>query len=236
MGIVSHIAAKIKGILMKQILIFGDSILKGVTYNDEISKHKLLHDHFSTLREMGYAVKNCSLMGATITEGRCLIEKKMTEPASDTIVLLEYGGNDCDYRWADISADPTAAHMPKTPMEHFVEKYKSLVAYVQDRGATVYICNLVPLDAEKYIRWISRGLNYETILGWLGDTSMLYRWHEWYSRTTEQLAQTLSCPLIDLRMPFLLSHRYPHLLSSDGIHPTPEGHRVVEETIAKALS
>ncbi|MBQ8641425.1 MAG: SGNH/GDSL hydrolase family protein [Clostridia bacterium] len=65
---------------------------------------------------------------------------------------------------------------------------------------------------------------------------MLYRWHETYSRTTEKLAEKLACPLIDLRLPFLMSHRYRDLLSGDGIHPTQAGHALIEETIAGALA
>ena len=221
---------------MKQILIFGDTILKGVTYSAEAGRHKLLPGHFAGLKDMGYEVKNCSIMGATVEEGITMLRRRLTDPASDTAVLLEYGGNDCDYRWADISADPTAAHMPKTPLDSFTARYGELVSYAREKGASVYICNLVPLDAEKYMHWISRGLDYDTILGWLGDASMLYRWHETYSRTTEKLAEKLACPLIDLRLPFLMSHRYRDLLSGDGIHPTQAGHALIEETIAGALA
>ena len=220
---------------MKQIFLFGDSILKGVTYSEEAGRHKLVPDRFSVLAEQGRIVKNCSIMGATVTEGLTMLRRKLTEPAADTAVLLEFGGNDCDHRWADISADPTAQHLPKTPLEHFIHQYEDLVAFAREKGAAVYICNLVPLDAEKYMRWIAKGLNYDTILGWLGDPSMLYRWHEFYSRTTEKLAEKLACPLIDLRQPFLMSHRYRDLLSGDGIHPTPAGHALIEETVAAAL-
>ena len=220
---------------MKQIYIFGDSILKGVTYSEEAGRHKLLPGRFTTLSDMGYEVKNCSVMGATVEEGITQLRRRLAEPSSDITVLLEYGGNDCDYRWADISADPEAHHLPKTPLDTFTRRYGELVSFAREKGAAVYICNLVPLDAEKYMHWISRGLSYDRILGWLGDSSMLYRWHEFYSRTTEKLAEALSCPLIDLRMPFLMSHRYRDLLSADGIHPTAEGHRLIEETVAKAL-
>ena len=220
---------------MKQIFIFGDSILKGVTYSEEAGRHKLLPGRFSTLSDRGYEVRNCSLMGATVEEGLTMLRRKLTDPASDAAVLLEYGGNDCDYRWADISADPSAAHKPKTPLEDFTRRYGELVSYAREKGASVFICNLVPLDADKYMNWISRGLNYEKILGWLGDPSMLYRWHEHYSRTTEKLAEKLACPLIDLRQPFLMSHRYRDLLSGDGIHPTAAGHALIEETVAAAL-
>lgn len=220
---------------MKQIFIFGDSILKGVTYSEEAGRHKLIPDRFSTLTDKGWTVKNCSLMGATVEEGVTMLRRKFTDPGADTTVLLEFGGNDCDYRWADISANPDAVHLPKTPLEHFTRLYGELVSFAREKGASVYICNLVPLDADKYMQWISRGLRYEAILDWLGDPSMLYRWHEFYSRTTEKLAEKLSCPLIDLRQPFLMSHRYRDLLSGDGIHPTAAGHALIEQTVAAAL-
>ncbi|MBQ8641424.1 MAG: SGNH/GDSL hydrolase family protein [Clostridia bacterium] len=119
---------------MKQILIFGDSILKGVTYSAEAGRHKLLPGHFAGLKDMGYEVKNCSIMGATVEEGITMLRRRLTDPASDTAVLLEYGGNDCDYRWADISADPTAAHMPKTPLDSFTARYGELVSYAREKA------------------------------------------------------------------------------------------------------
>lgn len=221
---------------MKQIFIFGDSIVKGVTYSTEADKYKLVSGRFSTLASRGWEVKNCALVGATVEEGIRMLRRKLVDTADNTTVLLEFGGNDCDYRWADISADPTAVHQPKTPLENFTRLYGELVSCARDKGASVYICNLVPLDADKYMKYISRGLNYDTILGWLGDASMLYRWHEFYSRTTEKLAKDLSCPLIDLRQPFLMSHQYRNLLSGDGIHPTSAGHELIEETVAAALA
>ncbi len=221
---------------MKKIYLFGDSIIKGVTYSESAGRHKLLPDRFSTLAEKGYTVKNCSLMGATVEEGITMLRRKLTDADENTTVLLEYGGNDCDYRWADISADPDGEHMPKIPLDIFTRLYAELVDGAREKGAAVYICNLVPLDADRYMHWIARGLDYDSILGWLGDPSMLYRWHEFYSRTTEKLAEKLHCPLIDLRLPFLLSHSYKNLLSADGIHPTPAGHDLIEKTIAAALA
>ncbi len=223
---------------MKQIYIFGDSILKGVTYNEEAGRHKLLPGRFANLTHMGYEIQNCSVMGATIAEGVAQFGRKlsaMEKLPEDTAVLLEFGGNDCDYRWADISADPQGAHLPKTPLDDFIRCYGELVKCIREKGGKVYICNLVPLDAQKYMQWISRGLDYDRILTWLGDSSMLYRWHEFYSRATEQLAARLACPLIDLRMPFLMRHDYQNLLSGDGIHPTAEGHTLVDTTIAAAI-
>ena len=43
----------------------------------------------------------------------------------------------------------------------------------------------------------------------------------------EGLAKSLSCPLIDVRRDFLLSHQFGSLLCDDGIHPTPAGHDLI---------
>ena len=221
---------------MKQILIFGDSILRGVYYSSEAGRHKLFRDRFKALTEMGYEVKNCSIMGATIGTGRDLLEKRLTDPASDTTVIFEYGGNDCDYKWADISANPSGQFSPNTPYDAFSKTYGECIEYARDKGASVHLCNLVPLDADKYIRWISKNLSLDNILSWLGDTSMLYRWHEYYNRTAEKIAAKYACGLIDIRSPFLMSHNYANLLSDDGIHPTVEGHRVIDELITEAIA
>jgi lysophospholipase L1-like esterase len=103
---------------MKRILIFGDSIMRGVYYSEEAGRHKLYGERLSELKEVGYEVKNCSIMGATVETGLDLIKKRLTVPADETTVLFEYGGNDCDFRWADISGDPTGTFSPNPSSTH----------------------------------------------------------------------------------------------------------------------
>ena len=150
-------------------------------------------------------------------------------------MIFEFGGNDCDYKWQDISDNPGGDYAPNTPADRFIAGYGKCIEYAKSLGSRVFLCNLVPLDAGRYIEWISRNLSKANILSWLGDTSMLYRWQEYYNRTAEQIAAKYGCPLIDIRSPFLMSHSYSGLLSPDGIHPTVEGHRVIDGLIAEAV-
>lgn len=221
---------------MKRILIFGDSIMRGVYYSEEAGRHKLFGERLANLRENGYEIKNCSIMGATIDTGRELISKRLTDPAENTTVIFEYGGNDCDFKWGEISANPAGEFSPNTPYEKFVSTYGECIDYARNLGAKVHVCNLVPLDSDRYMKWISRNLNHDNIISWLGDTSMLYRWQEYYNRTAEMIAQKFSCSLIDIRSPFLLSHNYSNLLSADGIHPTIEGHRVIDRLLTESVA
>ncbi|MBQ7923276.1 MAG: SGNH/GDSL hydrolase family protein [Clostridia bacterium] len=223
---------------MRDLYIFGDSILKGVYFSDEHGKHKLTRDQYAPLEEAGFHVRNHSLMGATVDAGLSAVQKRcdaLSAGEEKPIILLEYGGNDCDYRWEQISASPDSLHEPRTPMEKFRELYGQLITFARSLGAKVYLCNLVPLDSPRYMQWISRNLDKDAIMHWLGDPSMLYRWQEYYNRTTEQIAAAFSCPLIDIRSLFLTSHAYSGLLSSDGIHPTIQGHQLIGRKIAGVL-
>jgi lysophospholipase L1-like esterase len=64
---------------------------------------------------------------------------------------------------------------------------------------------------------------------------MLYRWHEYYHQLVCETAREEEADILDIRTPFLLSRRYETLLGEDGIHPTEEGYRLIEETIESQL-
>ena len=80
---------------MKRLMIFGDSIMKGVTFNGQ--KYQLCQEHnFDFLAKRNIAVQNFSKMGATVTTGLSILKRKLAaQPdASDTTVLFSFGGND----------------------------------------------------------------------------------------------------------------------------------------------
>lgn len=220
---------------MSKFIILGDSILKGVTYAEGIGKYKLCKPDYSKLEEQGYEVINLSKMGATISYGEKVLKEELKECDENTVVLIEYGGNDCDYRWSEISDSPNTPHSAAIPHEKFEEAYKGCVEYAKSMGAKVFVSNLVPLQSDRYMNWISRGLNYDVILNWLGDKDMLYRWHESYSRLVERIAEKLDAKLVDLRSAFLTTHSFCDLICKDGIHPTEDGHRLICNTVTNAV-
>ena len=119
--------------------------------------------------------------------------------------------------------------------EHLLEIWRSCIRMAKAAGCRIFAANLVPIDAEKYFRWISRDKDGDAILRWLGDVSMLYRWHEGYSDLLSAAFLEEEIPLVDLREPFLRSHRFKSLLCADGVHPTPDGYGLVDRAIARAV-
>ena len=73
----------------------------------------------------------------------------------------------------------------------------------QDAGAMVAVASLVPLDADRYLQFISKNRDGKNILSWLGDAAHLYRWQEYYNALTVQMARAFGCRLVDLRTAFL---------------------------------
>lgn len=221
---------------MKKLIIYGDSILRGITYSDQMGRHKLCAGYqLESLNEIGYEVKNRSRMGATIVRGMDILESTLDECGEGSVVLFEFGGNDCDHDWRAVSEHPGESHTSRISKETFAEYYKNAIRKAREAGAEVIMANMIPIDADRYMQTISKGNSYENILSWLGDVSMLYRYQEHYNHLVEQLSAETGCPLIDLRGAFLLSHDYKALISSDGIHPTDAGHDLIEKTLRDFL-
>lgn len=220
---------------MKKLIIVGDSIMKGVTFNGQ--KYQLCQEHnFDFLTKRGVAVGNYSKMGATVTTGLSILKRKLTPDEKGTTVLFSFGGNDCDYDWAKVSADPDGAFLPNTPQDTYIDAYRDAIRTAQSSGARVALTSLLPIDAERYMEHISQGNSYDNILHWLGDVGHLYRWQEYYSNLSCTLARAFGCQLVDLRSEFLKVKNFRTLLGGDGIHPTQAGHDIIHNCVSAALA
>ena len=220
---------------MQRIQFFGDSIIRGVLREDS-GKLKLRADPgYSYISDRGFEVKNNARVGATIKKGMELLRRKLPLFGRSELVVLGFGGNDCDFDWQTMTDDPGADYRPHVEPEEFVALYERAVRETQETGATVAVCNLVPLDSEKYYRWICTQGTPAVISEWLGDPEMLYRWHERYNRAVESVAEATGSRLVNLREAFLTRHDYKNLIGIDGVHPTEAGYAVIDGVFAACL-
>jgi acyl-CoA thioesterase I len=220
------------------VCVFGDSVSKGVIFDSVIKKYTLLRDCFANLIMNSFPViiRNYSKFGCTITKGMELLRHHKNELSDYDYTVLEFGGNDCDYNWAEISARPQGQHQPKTPVGVFKQKYEELIEQVKKCGSCPVLLTLPPIDAKRYFSWISKGLNSGAILNWLGDIEHIYRWHERYNLAVYQVAKDCAVPLIDISSAFLETRSYQDFLCEDGIHPNEKGHRLISGVIGDTIS
>ncbi len=219
------------------ICIFCDSVCRGVILDGAKKKYQFLKDNFASLfsRITGVSVCNYAAFGCTIPKGGKTMERHLGELPGYDSVLLEFGGNDCDFNWKEISEHPDEDHLPNTPIEAFTEQYRKMVRTVRQKGGNPILLTLPPLDAERYFNWLSVGLNPANILKWLGDVNRIYRWHEYYNMAVCRVAAQLHAPLLDIRSAFLEHRDFRSLLCEDGIHPNEKGHALISAVLAEDL-
>lgn len=224
--------------MIDSVCIFGDSIMKGVVFDSLRGRYAYLKNSFLEIlkrHNSSVRVDNFSKFGCTITVGKKIIEKHADRLSDYRYTALEFGGNDCDFDWKAISERPDDVHLPKTPLEEFEILYSRIIDDVTRAGSRPVLFTLPPLCAERYFAWISRGLNAENILRWLGDVGHIYRWHEMYNNAVLKITAAKNTLLIDIREAFLKTRDYVKLLCADGIHPNEAGHALISDAVMKAI-
>lgn len=211
------------------ITVYGDSILKGVLF--ENGRYVLNRSWEQLLAETyGLTVRNRSHFGCTIEKALPALRRDSETPGSaQERVLLEFGGNDCDYDWAAIAEEPEGRHRCKTPPEQFAADYREAIRLVREGGRIPVAMTLPPIHSERYLSFLCRGgLSRANILRWLRDVEAIARWQAIYSDLVFQLSREEQTELIDLRSAFPREREaLEHCLCDDGIHPSRLGQELI---------
>ena len=123
-----------------EITLLGDSILKGIQVDPKTRGYQVRNDiGIPELEaEFGLHVRNDAHFGATCVKGAKLLDRLLASGRPCQAVVMDFGGNDCDFRWQDIAADPAGAHLPAVPLPEFRERYRGMVRRLREAGMKVY--------------------------------------------------------------------------------------------------
>ncbi|RCX20675.1 lysophospholipase L1-like esterase [Fontibacillus phaseoli] len=215
-------------------MISGDSISKGVILDEVRNKYVLLEDNYVSLLQdkLKGAVRNTARFGNTLIKGMSNLKKDVLKDKPN-IVLIEYGGNDCDFNWNEIADNPDGEHSPKTDFNMFEKMLTEAIHFLKSQQITPVLMSLPPLNADNYFKWVSKN-NPEAeknILKWLGSVTKIYWWQERYNSTILKVSEMTKTKYIDVRGAFLEHPDYTKFLCSDGIHPNQAGHRIICEKV-----
>lgn len=217
-----------------KVVICGDSIFAGVMYDENENRYVKSKVNFITMLQntLNCAVTNLSRFGNTLLTALPKLKKGLEKEKPD-IVLIELGGNDCDYKWDQIALDPKAEHFPATDINDFYNGLTDLSGSLLKCGVTPVITTLPPIDADRYFKWASKSSAEAAshILEWLGSVSRIYWWHERYNAAVLKVAEHFELTWIDIRSAFLSTPDYRYYLCKDGIHPNTEGHKIISKAI-----
>lgn len=221
-----------------KVLICGDSISAGIMYDDQAKRYVKSAEGFVNVLQnsLNCVVKNISRFGNTILTAVPKLKKNLESEKPD-VVLIELGGNDCDFKWDQIALNPKADWQPATSVAEFQSALQGIISTLREKGIAPVLTTLPPLDPERYFNWISKNSREtgEKILEWLGSVSRIYWWHERYNAAVLQVAEHTKTVWIDLRGAFLSTPDFRCYLCRDGIHPNREGHRLIASEITAFL-
>ncbi|MCL2213172.1 MAG: SGNH/GDSL hydrolase family protein, partial [Oscillospiraceae bacterium] len=219
---------------LKKINFFGDSILKGVQIHPDTGRYHVdCHiDTTAISAVFGGEIENFSSFGCTVVRGRRQIEKFLANDGKCDAIIMNYGGNDCDYHWNEIAANPDSDHSPHVPLDQFERLYYELIDFVKREGIIPILCTLTPLEPQRFHDWFCRDLDKGVIVKWLDGINSIYRHQENYSRRVEKIARVAKVPLVDLRGAMLGYPRAGQLLCEDGTHVNTQGQQVLTRTFA----
>jgi len=215
------------------VRIYGDSLMKGTVLGADNRYRAVMDGYLARFRErFQVAAENRSRFGSTVERGRRTLEKDVAAGLHCDYALLEFGGNDCNFNWEEVSRQPDAKHQPATPLDLFRRTYRAMLDLLRGLSIRPLLMTLPPIDAERYLAFLTKdGNSRENILRFLGDVNMIYRYHETYSNAVAQIAVEERVPLVDVRAYFLDKRSFRDLICQDGLHPSPAGY----ELIAKAF-
>ncbi|MGN0187447.1 MAG: SGNH/GDSL hydrolase family protein [Paludibacteraceae bacterium] len=224
---------------MAKIITFGDSIMKGVVADLQpvgsgIVKYRVSDQSFVACceRRLGISVDNLARFGSTISNGLKNLDRYSATVAAGDYVVLEFGGNDCNFDWKSVAANPAGVHRPFTTLAAFRQCYAEAIDMVRRLGAQPILLSLPPIDGQLFFDYICQELDRDKIMQFIGDdVHYIQNWHEQYNLEVFKLACNKRVPIIDISTKFLEQRCLNTFYCADGMHPNEAGHHLIAEVI-----
>lgn len=219
-------------------IISGDSISKGVIYDEARRRYVVLKDNYVSLlqNKLKGAVNNTARFGNTLVKGIGNLKQDILKEKPH-IVLIEYGGNDCDFNWDEIADNPDAEHSPKTDFVLFEKMLTETIHDLRRQQIIPVLMSLPPLNADNYFKWVSHNnpIAEQNILKWLGSVTKIYWWQERYNSIILKVSEITKTKYIDVRGAFLEHPDFTKFICVDGIHPNKDGHRIICDKVVEFI-
>lgn len=143
--------------MIQNLADLGRFPFKGYYFDEKTSRYKPLKTCSVNLfsKAFPFTVKNNSRFGCTAPKALENLQASLNNGLQAEVALLEFGGNDCDYNWSEISRNPEAHHEPHTPFQTFCSIKEKMADLLLSHSIKPVFMNLPPIDGERYYRWIS---------------------------------------------------------------------------------
>ncbi len=219
-----------------RIVCFGDSVTRGITFLK--GRLRIIKENYPAMLQQLLGESNGEVLnkGVFNDNSTLMIERLDTdviEPHPD-YVLVEVGGNDCNFDWAEVAKRPDEGHEPIVSLNDYLINLRRIVENLKSAGITPILMTVLPLDPVRYYAQIML-LHGKNIAHWIATCGGIEHWHGNYNRQLRSLIKEMNVSSIDLRSRFKQAGDLADLLSDDGIHPSKTGYLAMANIIQDAL-
>lgn len=221
---------------MNKVIAFGDSIMKGVVvkpYENQLV-YEVTNENFIAKCEqrLGCPIENISRFGYTIMHAQKFFDRLTKNMGADDLVFLCFGSNDSNFDWKTVAENPNLPHHPNTTLNDFYSTYSLVIDKVREKSAVPVMLSLPTIDSNLFFDFVSRGLNKDNIIKWLGgDPNYINNWHEQYNLEIFKLGFHKQAPVIDISTAFLSKRNLGDYYCVDGMHPNEAGQALIADTM-----
>ncbi|WP_027417931.1 SGNH/GDSL hydrolase family protein [Aneurinibacillus terranovensis] len=220
-----------------RIVCFGDSVTRGISFVE--GRLRILKDNYPALLQKTLtSLNNVQVInkGVFNDNSNLLMDRLNSDvlSLSPDYVLVEIGGNDCNFKWEEVARCPEEQHEPIVPLDKYIENIKQLIGSLRKSGAVPVLLTLPPLDPVRYYKKLVQTYG-QGIAHWIALCGGIEHWHGLYNRYLTEMINAWNVRSIDIRTAFKKAGDLSLLLSDDGIHPTLEGYRVMSREVCEGL-
>ena len=212
-----------------KLVVFGDSILKGVitipgsknlfdvTENDSLSLAQ---------KELGFELDNRSIYGNITSKGLVKLQKFFDKGETADFCIIEFGSNDCDYDWGTL--------IQKVPLADYLENLKQMISLCRTNKVTPLMMGLIPYVCDDWFKTIIKGQDEAAILNFLGGTAETLGKNQLiYKNAQADFVKENKVQFLD---PWTIFEGHKELMCYDGIHPNEKGYQLLSDAWIKFLS
>ncbi len=212
-----------------KLVVFGDSILKGViTIPNSGKLFDTTENDSLTLaqKELGFELDNRSIYGNITSKGLLKLQKFFDKGESADFCVIEFGSNDCDYDWGTL--------VQKVPLEDYLANLTAMVKLCREHKVTPLMMGLIPYVCDDWFKTIIKGHDEAAILNFLGGSAETLGKNQLiYKNAQADFVQKNNVQFLD---PWTIFESHKELMCYDGIHPNEEGYQQLSKAWIKFLS
>ena len=212
-----------------KLVVFGDSILKGViTIPNSGKLFDTTENDSLTLaqKELGFELDNRSIYGNITSKGLIKLQKFFEKGGEADFCIIEFGSNDCDYDWGTL--------VQKVPLEDYLANLAAMVKLCREHKVTPLMMGLIPYVCDDWYQTIIKGQNEAAILDFLGGSSETLGKNQLiYKNAQADFVQKNKVQFLD---PWTIFEGHKELMCYDGIHPNEKGYELLSKAWIKFLS